>query len=378
MNLYDTIIVGAGPAGLMAARELERSNVNYLILEAKDRIGYPLRCGETTREETFAELFSRRDYPFIRNTTSKILFRMHDAQKAVRNNMVMLDKAKFLQWLSEPVKDKLRMGTKLLEFKKDRNLAEIRTNKGILHAKMVILAVGTNFRIQKELNLINKNVELIPCIGGLFKNATLNRDTAYFLYDEDMYIAPWIFPKEERIFNAGAGIILKNRITEKLNLKTAFKKSMDRFGVTLEGEPSFGGNYVTNGPIHRTYYDRLLVCGDSAGQVYPGLGEGIYFALTAGRLAGQTAVNAVKNDSCHSEFLKTYETDWKKSFGRQMEAGLIFATILFFFMKRKWVSHMLHIMTPKEIKDAAFHGRVSVRLKIFYSMLKMLGCSAKR
>jgi flavin-dependent dehydrogenase len=58
MAIYDTIIVGAGPAGLMAARELERKSINYLILEAKAKVGYPLRCGETTREETFAELFA--------------------------------------------------------------------------------------------------------------------------------------------------------------------------------------------------------------------------------------------------------------------------------------------------------------------------------
>jgi hypothetical protein len=33
--------------------------------------------------------------------------------------MFMLDKAKFLQWLSEPIKYNLRLGTKLLEIKSD-------------------------------------------------------------------------------------------------------------------------------------------------------------------------------------------------------------------------------------------------------------------
>ena len=59
METYDVIIIGAGPAGLMAAIELEKNNVNYVIIEAKGKIGSSLKCGEITSEETFIELFNR-------------------------------------------------------------------------------------------------------------------------------------------------------------------------------------------------------------------------------------------------------------------------------------------------------------------------------
>jgi flavin-dependent dehydrogenase len=35
METYDVIVIGAGPAGLMAARELEKYPVNYMIIETK-------------------------------------------------------------------------------------------------------------------------------------------------------------------------------------------------------------------------------------------------------------------------------------------------------------------------------------------------------
>ncbi len=54
---YDAIIIGAGLAGLMAARELDTNKVNYVIIEAKSKIGPPLKCGEMTRQDTFLELF---------------------------------------------------------------------------------------------------------------------------------------------------------------------------------------------------------------------------------------------------------------------------------------------------------------------------------
>jgi digeranylgeranylglycerophospholipid reductase len=378
MKLYETIIVGAGPAGLMAARELERNHINYLILEAKEEVGHPLRCGEITREETFAELFAREDYPFIRNNISKISFRINDTQKIFRKNMFMLDKAEFLQWLSEPIRDHLKLGTKLSGIKIGEKFAEIQTSKGVFHAKLVILANGTNYRIQKDLHLVKKNVELIPCIGGLFQNSTLNRDTAYFYYDEDMYTASWIFPKENNIYNAGAGIILKNQKTGELNPKEAFKQFMQKLGIPLEGEPTFGGNYVTNGPIHQTYSDRMLVCGNSAGHVFAGIGEGIYFSLKAGQLAGRTAIRAVASNSYNSELLKEYEMDWKKSFGRQMHAGLMFATCLFSLMRNHLTRHALRIIKEEEIVDTWFNGKISFRLSLLSSFLKLIGCSPKR
>ena len=378
MKLYDTIIIGAGPAGLMAARELERKHVNYLILEAKGKLGHPLRCGEITREETFSELFAHKDYPFIRNSTSKISFQINDTQKIVRKNMFMLDKAEFLQWLSEPIKDHLRLETKLLEITRQENFSEIQTSKGVFHAKLIILANGTNYKIQKDHNLVKKNVELVPCIGGLFKNSSPNRDTAYFYYDEDMSMASWIFPKENNTVNAGAGIILKNRKTGELNPKQAFKQFMQKLGIPLEGEPAFGGNYVTNGPIYQTYSDGLLVCGDSAGQVFAGIGEGIYFALKAGQLAGRTAVKAVENNAFHSESLKEYEMNWKKSFGRQMDAGVRFATSLFFLMRNHLTRNALKTIKAEEIVDTWFSGKVSLRFSLLYYFLKCVGCSAKR
>ena len=52
-QIHDVIIVGAGPAGLMAARELDANNVNYLIIDAKSRIDSILKCGEITRQDGF-------------------------------------------------------------------------------------------------------------------------------------------------------------------------------------------------------------------------------------------------------------------------------------------------------------------------------------
>lgn len=378
MEKFDAIIIGAGPAGLMVAREFTKNNIKYLIIESKDRIGHPLRCGEVTREETFLELFNHTNYSFITNRISNVSFQVNKTQKIMKKNFLMLDKPKFLEWLSAPIKDNLHLNTICENISKKKNFVEVITNKDIFQAKLVILANGTNYKIQREFGLLKREVELIPCVGGLFKNDTLNQNTAYFFYDEDMFIASWVFPKGKNIVNAGAGIILKNKRIKRQNLKGAFKELMKNFSIPLEGEPSFGGSYVTNGPINKTYCDHVLICGDSAGQVFAGIGEGIYFSLKAGQIAANTAIESIKYNNFTSKFLERYEIMWKKSFGRQMDAGAIFVTILFFLMRHNLTRNALKIIKPKEIHDVWIKGEVSFRIKLFHMLLRLLGFSPKR
>jgi digeranylgeranylglycerophospholipid reductase len=378
MQTYDAIIIGAGPAGLMAARELAANKANYLIIEARNKIGSPLKCGEITRQDTFLEFFEGTDYPFIKNKISNISFRVKETEKVIKKNMIMLDKPKFLRWLAEPIENNLMLSTKLEGIRQKLDVLQISTGQGTFHAKLAILAYGARYNVQKAFELVKRDIELVPCIGGLFENTTLLQNTAYFFYDEDMGIAAWAFPKENTIFNAGTGIILKSKEKANPNLQRSFRDLMNKFDISLNGKPCFAGNYVTNGSIQQTYSDRLLVCGDAAGQIYAGIGEGIYFALKAGQLAGQTASKAVKKETFNKEFLKEYEVHWKKSFGRQLDAGIILTTILFFLMRHQLVLKALEIIKPKEILNIWFNGKVSVRLKFFYYLLKIFGCKPKR
>jgi digeranylgeranylglycerophospholipid reductase len=375
---YDVIVVGAGPSGLMAARELGQSDVSYLVIESKDQIGYPLRCGETTREETFTELLGHSAYPFIKNKINTVSFQIGNTRRLMKKTFFMLDRPRFLQWLSVPVENHLRLNTKLESLSIKNGGLEAITNKGVVQAKLAVIASGTGYRLQRKLGLLKRDIELVPCIGGLFKNTTLDPETACFHYDEESFVATWFFPKGENVVNAGAGQILKNRRTARHNLGDAFRKVAKKRGIPLEGELSFVGTYVTSGPLRRTYADRLLFCGDAAGQVFAGIGEGIYFALKAGQIAGRTAVEAVKHRRFDSDFLQTYQAGWQESFGRQMDSGVVFATVLFFLMRHHLTHKALKIIKPNEIRDMWIEGHCSLRLKLFYFFLRSLACARRR
>jgi len=375
---YDVIVVGAGPSGLMAARELAQSDVRYLIIESSEQIGYPLRCGEITREETFSELLGHSADPFIRNKINTVSFQIENTRRLMRKTFFMLDKPKLLQWLSVPVENHLRLNTKVESLSIKNGGLEAVTNKGVLRAKLAVIASGTDYRLQRKVGLLKRDIELVPCVGGLFRNTTLDPETAYFYYDERSSVATWFFPRGEDIVNAGAGRILKNRTTERYSLGNVFRDIARKGEIPLEGELSFVGTYVTSGPLRRTYADRLLFCGDAAGHVFAGIGEGIYFALKAGQIAGRTAIKALKQRRLDSQFLQTYQAEWQTSLGRQMDSGVVFATVLFFLMRHHLTHKALKIINPNEIHDMWIEGHCSLRLKLVYFFLRSIACGPNR
>ena len=50
---YDVIVIGAGPGGSVIARRLSQYGHSVLLIEKREQIGFPVRCGEasTTLED---------------------------------------------------------------------------------------------------------------------------------------------------------------------------------------------------------------------------------------------------------------------------------------------------------------------------------------
>ena len=49
---YDVVVIGAGPAGSIAARTCAQAGLRVLLAEKRQEIGSPVRCGEAVGRET--------------------------------------------------------------------------------------------------------------------------------------------------------------------------------------------------------------------------------------------------------------------------------------------------------------------------------------
>ncbi|HPI28133.1 MAG TPA: hypothetical protein PLS75_06610, partial [Candidatus Marinimicrobia bacterium] len=62
--------------------------------------------------------------------------------------------------------------------------------------------------------------------------------------------------------------------------------------------------------------DGLLIVGDAARQVNPVTGGGILAAITAGKIAGLVAAQAIARNDWSVNVLKEYQTEWDKNVGK--------------------------------------------------------------
>lgn len=363
--MYDVVIIGAGLAGLMAARSLPKS-FSFLVIDSKEKVGLPLKCGEGVRAERFTKLFKDKKYGFVRNTVHEHEIRYKDIRRSFKADYIQLDRPKFEQWLAKPFKNKIKLKTRCKDIILKKDFAEIITNNGKIKAKLAILAYGSNFTIQKKYKLLGKQPIIFASYGGIYKNHNFDQKKFYAYFDDKYLGYLWIFPKNKDIANVGFGTIVKG-----INIKKALTDLLKEINPKMKKLSNYGGIVPCSGPIDKTYHNRLLICGDAAGMVYAGTGEGIYFALESGKVAAETAVKALKQRKFNKEFLKQYQKRWKNNFNKIMKAGIIFYDLQYLAFKHKKGKKLFTLPTDKELKNI-LNGKVPLRAKAIWHLYKTL------
>ncbi len=119
----------------------------------------------------------------------------------------------------------------------------------------------------------------------------------------------WIFPKGKDVANVGLGIrrvnatahsYLKKFIESQPNLKKGSAIAMVAGGVPVQG------------PIEKSCANGVLLVGDSARQVDPLTGGGIYNAMKCGVTASEVIVEAIARNDFSEKMLLNYDRRWRK------------------------------------------------------------------
>ena len=96
------------------------------------------------------------------------------------------------------------------------------------------------------------------------------------------------------------------------NYKTVQKQLEVVKGKIKDKKPILRRRIVPVDTIDKTYLERLLVVGDSAGQVKPITGGGIFYGLLCAKVASDTIVSAFKKgDFSQRHFRKLVSTNKK-------------------------------------------------------------------
>jgi digeranylgeranylglycerophospholipid reductase len=327
----DVLVVGAGPAGLSAARAAAAAGASTLVLEKQNEVGYPVHTSggswvsDMRALDVPEHLYHPVDDVILVGPASQVSWRLPDT-------VCMIDVRGLYQHLAEraveagaqlrvrhSVTDVLREGSRITGVTANDH----RGSRIELRAAITVDASGFSRRIGLKAG-----------IGEPFRRYGFGAEyelVAPNFPDRTIYVvvgsevAPdgyaWLASVAPGRVRVGVGTIHSDGnvdprlYLDRLNEVPQLKDLL----VGASPVELHTGLIPAEAPLERMSADGLLIVGDAAGQASTLIGEGIRFCMYSGDMAGSVAADAVKSGNVSAAVLGRYDKMWRRKFGRSIE-----------------------------------------------------------
>jgi digeranylgeranylglycerophospholipid reductase len=339
-DAYDVIVVGAGPAGSVAARFAAEGGASVLLIEKRQEIGDPVRCAEGVGAidlDKYLDIEPRFVAAPIKGAIinipggDPIKMRSKDESKTYG---YILERKIFDRALAERAAragvDVYTKTTATGLIMKDGRVAGVKVERlGVekeIEANIVIGADGVESKVGRwaGIDTTLKPSDIESGIQYLMTDIDIDEENVEIFMGHQN--APggyvWIFPKGPGRANVGIGL-LGSKIKDgarPVDFLNAFVEK--RFPTGKIIEINYGGIPVSGGQID-LYRAGLMLVGDAGHLSNPVTGGGIKNGLWSGELAGLNAAQAVREGDFSEKSMKRYQKAWQDKGGKAMKRDLI-------------------------------------------------------
>jgi geranylgeranyl reductase family protein len=326
--MHDAIVVGAGPAGLQAARQLAARGLRVAVLEEHQVVGDPVHCTGVLAREAFDE-FSLSSESILNELTTARFISPSGQDILYRTRVVeavVVDRALFDRSLAD---EAARAGAEIVHGARvtaiscdDDGVALHVAGRAPLRARSCVLACGGRYALHRQLGLGVPSLLLHTAQQEL--PASTPGDVEVHFGSE---VAPrgfaWVVPvwRGDRSF-ARIGVMAEGQAPR------FFRRMLDRvasrWGIELMVAGTPRQKILPLSRISRTYGDRFIAVGDAAGLVKPTTGGGIYYSLVSASIGAGVLAAALQDGEVSADRLSEYERRWRSRLEAELDTQLSF------------------------------------------------------
>jgi geranylgeranyl reductase family protein len=359
-QVYDLIIVGAGPAGAIAALYAEKHGLTTLLLE-KERFPRDKVCGDALSGKAVAILHELGLVEEIKSlpgaTIRHVIFGSAEHRDAAidlqrhgyRDNLTgttfpgggfVIRRQIFDYFLFKKAREKVAKCIE--EFAVEELDYDDSGDQRVVRGRSRNSDVITEFRGRIVLGCDGFN-SVVARQCGLYRHESRHWIVALRCYYENVQdltnqielhfvdaVRPgyfWIFPLEEGCANVGIGCVHETLKRKGIKLKKALASTIgspefrSRFANARPLEEPIGWNLPVGSKRRKIHDQNVMLLGDAASLIDPFTGEGIGNALYSARFAVETAAAALQADDCSARFLKRYEDELWSELGNELKVS---------------------------------------------------------
>ena len=322
-NKFDVIVIGCGPAGTQAAKNISEKGKSVLVLDHRKEIGNKL-CTGIVGSELINHYPEAKNYIYYEANSAKIFNDSNHIIDVKKNETqaLVIDRIKFIQSIIQEAVD---YGSIL---KKERLVTSVKIDEEGVHiksrfngklenyfSKLLIVASGFNSKIAKSLEFDLSN-NYIYGYQTKISNLNLKEVNVFTGGSLPKGHFGWLVPTNN---NKGlCGILGKSKL--KNNGKDFLEEMQSNYNFNVEEKTKVWGIPIQ--PVKKNYSERCLLIGDVAGQVKPTTGGGIYYAMKSSDIASEIVIDALNNNIFSEKKLSVYSKKWNQIFKNELRIGL--------------------------------------------------------